>query len=114
MTENKRFTYHEQDIDNMILPIIRENGNLVARSVYECYHLLNKLNDENEQLKESVWSWSTSYNRIYEEKEMTLGRLNYIKSTLAYRSNQLTLMEQLIDDLGSEEMKRQMEEILND
>lgn len=37
-----------------------------------------------------------------------------LKSTLAYRSNQLALMEQLIDDLGSEEMKRQMESILND
>ena len=37
-----------------------------------------------------------------------------LKSTLAYRSNQLVLMEQLIDDLGSEEMDRQMGEILND
>lgn len=74
---------------------------------------LNEVLEENEQLKESVWSWSKSYHRVYEEKEMTLGRLNDIKSTLAYRSNQLALMEQLIDDLGSEEMKRQMEEILN-
>ena len=37
-----------------------------------------------------------------------------LKETLAFRSNQLALMEQLIDDLGSEEMARQMEEILND
>ena len=37
-----------------------------------------------------------------------------LQSTLAYRSNQLALMEQLINDLGHEEMKRQMEEILND
>lgn len=37
-----------------------------------------------------------------------------LQETLAYRSNQLALMEKLVDDLGSEEMARQMEEILND
>ena len=37
-----------------------------------------------------------------------------LKETLAFRSNQLALMERLVDDLGSEEMARQMEEILND
>ena len=31
--------------------------------------LLNELSDENEQLKESVLSWSNSYNRVYQENQ---------------------------------------------
>lgn len=54
---------------------------------------LNGLVDENEQLKKES---------------------DDLKSTLAYRSNQLALLEQLVDDLGSEEMGRQMDVILND
>lgn len=62
--------------------------------------LLNELNDENEQLEK-------------ENKELK-DKNSQLQETLAFRSNQLALMEQLIDDLGSEEMERQMEEILND
>ncbi len=56
-------------------------------------HTLNELHEENEELKD---------------------KNSRLQETLAFRSNQLALMEQLIDDLGSEEMSRQMELILND
>lgn len=39
-------------------------------------------------------------------------KLFEIKNTLAYRSNQIALLENLIDDLGSDEMKRQADEVL--
>ena len=54
---------------------------------------LNKLNNVNKELKD---------------------KNSQLQETLAFRSNQLALMERLVDDLGSEEMARQMEEILND
>ena len=52
MTEKKRFTYIEEDLGGMVLPKCLEDGETVAKSVYECVGLLNALNDENEQLKE--------------------------------------------------------------
>lgn len=36
---------------------------------YVAEDLANALYEENEQLKESVYSWSKSYNRVYEENE---------------------------------------------
>ena len=69
--------------------------------------------------------WGTVQYFTYHDEKITdkeleklvnhlLNQIESLQSTLAYRSNQLALMEQLIDDLGHEEMKRQMEEILND
>lgn len=69
-------------------------------SINEVVELLNKLSEENEQLK--------SKNKELKDKNSQL------QETLVFRSNQLALMERLVDDLGSEEMARQMEEILND
>ena len=45
-------------------------------------------------------------NELHKEKEQ-------LQDTLAFRSNQLALMENLIDDLGTDEMCREMEDILN-
>ena len=39
------------------------------------FYLVEKLEKENEQLKESVYSWSKSYNRVYEEKEQLQHKL---------------------------------------
>ena len=61
--------------------------------VSDVCELLNELNDENKELKD---------------------KNSQLQETLAFRSNQLALMERLVDDLGSDEMARQMEEILND
>ena len=55
--------------------------------------MMNKFDKENKELKD---------------------KNSQLQETLAFRSNQLALMERLVDDLGSEEMARQMEEILND
>lgn len=64
----------------------------------KCEEELLKLRRDNEQL-------------IQENKELK-DKNNQLQETLAFRSNQLALMERLVDDLGSEEMARQMEEIL--
>ena len=50
---------------------------------------------------------------IQKNKELK-DKNSQLQETLAFRSNQLALMERLVDDLGSEEMARQMEEIWND
>jgi hypothetical protein len=54
LTENKRFTYWEEDIGQMLIPQCKDNGKIVARSVYECVDLLNALHEENQQLKEEI------------------------------------------------------------
>jgi hypothetical protein len=51
---------------------------------------------------------------LLNERERLKTQKKQLQETLAYRSNQLALMEKLIDDLGSEEIARQMGEILND
>lgn len=68
---------------------------------------LNELIEERNKLQ-------FDYNMEILTRQSIEKKNNDLKSTLAYRSNQLALMEQLIDDLGSEEMKRQMEGILNE
>ena len=60
---------------------------------------LTNLRDSNIDLKRSN-------KKLRKEKEQ-------LKDTLAFRSNQLALMEELIDDLGTDEMCREMEDILN-
>ena len=71
--------------------------------------LCDLLNDLSNKLDDVIDTNNLGYEVAKHLKEEN-GRL---KSTLAYRSNQLSLMEQLIDDLGHDEMRRQMEEILN-
>jgi hypothetical protein len=62
--------------------------------------MLNGLTAKNKVLRKEIERLKTQKKQLQE--------------TLAYRSNQLALMEKLIDDLGSEEIARQMGEILND
>lgn len=47
------------------------------KNVQICINKLNELAEENEQLKEAVWSWSKSYNRVYEDKERILNTIKY-------------------------------------
>ena len=54
--------------------------------------------------------WLNSWERI-KEKETQVSSI--YQETLAFRSNQLAQMTKLVDDLGSEEMHRQAEEILD-
>ena len=72
---------------------IYEKGNPICMTLRNVDERLNELYDENKELKD---------------------KNSHLQETLAFRSNQLALMERLVDDLGSEEMARQMEEILND
>ena len=68
MTE-KRFTYYEEDLGDMILPNCLDNGKNVAKSVYECVDLLNQLNDENEQLSHDATILICSNQEYREENE---------------------------------------------
>lgn len=43
---------------------------------------LIRLYEENEQLKESVYSWSKSYNRVYEENKQLKYHLNKTEKEL--------------------------------
>ena len=56
----------------------------------------SQLKKENEQLKESVWSWSKSYNRVYEDKERIL---NTIKHAYYNERTQLgkSVLKQLLE-----------------
>ena len=85
--------------NNEINKLKKENKKLNALCVQYGFDM-GRLEEDNEQLKK-------------ENKELK-DKNSQLQETLAFRSNQLALMEQLIDDLGSEEMERQMEEILND
>lgn len=102
MTEEKRYYYSE--LKDGTYGIFKETYDIISFSMRLCevtnekqartiVGQLNGLVDENEQLKKES---------------------DDLKSTLAYRNNQLALLEQLVDDLGSEEMGRQMDVILND
>ena len=122
MTE-KRFTLEETDWSYRI----RDNGAIMK--IPKIVDLLNDLNDENEELKsENQYLKSLKWNKdcineisIGMQQRQSLERQNnklvkekeQLKDTLAFRSNQLALMEKLIDDLGTDEMCREMEDILN-
>lgn len=114
MGEIKRFKFIQ---DSLVKADVFDNDEFVCCTlsvwVEQLVDLLNQLNDENDVLKQQL---KTKYivNKQYEEKVRLEKEKEQLKSTLAFRSNQLALMESLIDDLGSEEMKRQMREILND
>lgn len=72
---------------------------ITQRRIYQWGHITRLLNIFNNRYIRRV-------SELKKENEE-------LKETLAFRSNQLALMERLVDDLGSEEMARQMEEILN-
>ena len=88
------------------------NDTLKKKNIQEIVDCWNELYEENERLKQDLNEYCNfSLHTILDKKNK---KIEMLQSTLAYRSNQLALMEQLINDLGHEEMKRQMEEILND
>lgn len=131
MNTNKRF-WCLDEYKGETSPIV--DGKFAPTNEWLC-NKLNELHDENQQLKKEYNSLQrTAYKidaiahedreyseRLYkqnqqlekENKELK-DKNSQLQETLAFRSNQLALMERLVDDLGSEEMTRQMEEILND
>lgn len=74
---------------------------------------LNELHEEKEQLKSDAIYWSQNAEARLKEIDKLRKEKEQLKDTLAFRSNQLALMETLIDDLGTDEMCREMEDILN-
>lgn len=88
--------------------------NRVCVTIEENIRLLNELNNENEQLRFDFKEMKGLLHSFEDENKELKDKNSRLQETLAFRSNQLALMEQLIDDLGSEEMARQMELILND
>ena len=75
MTE-KRFTYYEEDLGDMVLPKCLDNGKTVAKSVYECVDLLNQLSEENEQLKQELYQQEVSEQRRKEYDEFWKEKIN--------------------------------------
>ena len=68
----------------------------------------------NGNFKFWLWHNESESQKVCDKLNSIMEWNDDLKSTLAYRSNQLALAEQLVDDLGSEEMGRQMDVILND
>ena len=92
-----------------------------CNAIIKANNEINKLKKENKKLKALCVQYGFDMGRLEEDNEQLekenkelKDKHSQLQETLAFRSNQLALMEQLIDDLGSEEMERQMEEILND
>ena len=90
------------------------------KNVQICINKMNELSEENEQLKSICQDHRDHANdfkadcvRLEKENEQLKSRNGNLLETLAFRSNQLVLLEELIDDLCSEEMVKQMGEILN-
>ena len=96
MTEKR---YVIEEIGNMFR-VLKDNEPLTTK--FENYD------------KQDVTNLITELNELAEENKELKDKNSRLQETLAFRSNQLALMEQLIDDLGHGEMQRQMEEILND
>lgn len=109
MTE-KRFTIDDGTIRDNLTAI---KYYCLTLSGKELCDFLNWQHEKIEQL-EAQLIYMDFLKDENKHMEKVLEENKQLKSTLAYRSNQLTLMEQLIDDLGSDEMKRQMEGILNE
>lgn len=90
--------------------LLRKGTNVVDQGVQldflmaENKHMKSVL-DENKHLQGTIDNLSEDYQSLMDKNKE-------IKEILAFRSNQLALMEKLVNDLGSEEMARQMEEIL--
>ena len=74
---------------------------------------LNELHKEKEQLKSDALYWGQNAEARLKEIDKLRKEKEQLQDTLAFRSNQLALMEELIDDLGTDEMCREMEDILN-
>lgn len=123
MTE-KRFILDDDGIvtDMIDLSIYIDNE--------DCCDKLNELADENKMIQSEIKRlqkeecFFQQHNKglikklgkrlieLNEKNKELKDKNSRLQETLAFRSNQLALMEGLIDDLGSEEMARQMEEIL--
>ena len=83
-------------------------------SVEELCNIASALHCKCEELKIVLEVYEDSLNKLEKENKELKDRNSQLQETLAFRSNQLALIERLVDDLGSEEMARQMEAILND
>ena len=101
MTENKRFTV-TQDFEEHHRQI-RDNGHIIMGCFVEpqaevIVNLLNELSEENEQLKEAVWSWSNSYNKVYQENQQLK---NLIQHTYQIERTELgrNVLKQLLDQM---------------
>ncbi|MBQ2613521.1 MAG: hypothetical protein IJG19_06585 [Methanobrevibacter sp.] len=95
MTENKRFELEWRDTGEVLVDneTGREHRIYSPNYRFHVRDMMNELAEENKELKD---------------------KNSQLQETLAFRSNQLALIEELIEDLGSGEMVRQMKEILND
>ena len=82
----KRFMIIGENYTNIDMPVFiicKEDDCCfeVYESKEEAQRVCDKLNNlinENEQLKEAVWSWSKSYNRVYEKNELLKQRIDYL------------------------------------
>lgn len=121
---NKRLGYYQDEKEDKIL---KNNHKATVDRMLELRELniefkrinnkLKKenkeLEEENEQLKSDAVYWGQNAEARLKEIDKLRKEKEQLKDTLAFRSNQLALMENLIDDLGTDEMCREMEDILN-
>ena len=98
-------SYHEWEIVDLLNDQHEEKEQLKQEN--------KELEEENEQLKSDAVYWGQNAEARLKEIDKLRKEKEQLKDTLAFRSNQLALMEELIDDLGTDEMCREMEDILN-
>jgi len=101
MSENKRFIGSSGGVYDQY------KSDRFAWSEWE--EIIQIMNNLNEKAIER----SKALSKLQKVNEKLKSRNGNLLETLAFRSNQLVLLEELIDDLGSEEMVKQMGEILN-
>lgn len=74
----KRFDYTAYDDGTESIYDRKKDKYYFDMQLSEIEELLNELAEENEKLKESVYSWSKSYNRVYEKNERLRKCMNEI------------------------------------
>lgn len=99
MTEEKRYYYSE----------LKDGTYGIFKDKYGISFSMRLCEVTNEEQARTIVG---QLNGLVDENEQLKKESDDLKSTLAYRNNQLALLEQLVDDLGSEEMGRQMDVIL--
>ena len=70
-----------------------------AKGFLELYEMFIDLNNEKEQLKQSVLSWSNSYNKVYQENQQLK---NLIQHTYQTERTELgrNVLKQLLNNIG--------------
>ena len=118
--ENEQLKSEKKDMQ-ILINTISDQRNEFHRGVRENANRVGKLEKENEQLKQSYTKLEHRHSLLHDEcVDAECDRDSYRKDVLSLEKENKQLKQEnydlvkLINDLGNEEMDRQMEEILND